>query len=122
MKKEKKIAKLKKDLDAVFSQYIRKRDGGRCFTCGKIDDVKKMQNGHFVQRHYLATRYDERNNHCQCIGCNLFKNGNMAEYAERLCKKYGPEILEQLNLKKHSLVKYNRAWYEEQIAYYKGLL
>jgi len=53
-KKKPSRGKLVKKLDAVFSQYIRLKDsvGGyaTCFTCGKKDHWKKLQNGHFQSR------------------------------------------------------------------------
>lgn len=89
------ISKLKKKLDAVFSLFIRNRDNWTCFTCGK-KSKEGMQNGHFISRSHNSTRYDEINNHAQCIGCNVFKNGNSAEYAYRLIQKYGQEEFEAL--------------------------
>ena len=41
-------------------------------------------------------RYDERNNHCQCVACNVFKKGNLTVYALRLIKIYGTKLLEEL--------------------------
>lgn len=112
---------LKKKLDAVFSVFIRKRDKGVCFTCGKKLPWKKQQNGHYVSRGVLILRWDERNCNCQCVGCNIFKNGNMDEYSVRLVRKYGPTILEELNKTKWKIWKITRADYEDLIAHYTKL-
>lgn len=99
------VSKQKKKLDALFSRFIRERDGGQCYTCPKKDEIKKMQNGHFVPRQYLATRYDEVNNHCQCYACNMLYNGQPSAYAKRLKQDYGPDIVEILEEKRKLVVK-----------------
>ncbi len=52
--------KLVEKLDKVFSIYIRRRnavnDIAECFTCGKKDHWKKLQNGHFQSRKHYSTR------------------------------------------------------------------
>ena len=107
-RKYQKIPKLKvkskklliKELDTIFSLYIRQRDNATCYTCGKQGSVKTMQNGHYISRSFHGTRWDEENCHCQCVGCNVYRNGNMSEYALRLINDYGVDILQELNDKK----------------------
>ena len=96
MKSKKTVTWYKKKLDTVFSKYIRYRDEGQCFTCPKKDHPKKMQCGHFNPRQYLATRYDETNNHCQCYACNMLYGGNPATYSVRMIDKYGIEHVRKL--------------------------
>lgn len=84
---KKTVSSLKRKADKVFSIFIRKRDGV-CFTCGSR---RNLQCGHFISRSHNATRYDELNCWTQCVGCNVFKNGNMAEFSYRLLKKIGQE-------------------------------
>ena len=65
--KRKKLSrgKIVKKLDSIFSQYIRRRDVkeniAECFTCGKKDDWKRLQCGHFQSRRFYSTRWDETN-------------------------------------------------------------
>jgi 5-methylcytosine-specific restriction endonuclease McrA len=120
--KKAKKSTLKKELDRVFSIYIRKRDNGQCFTCPKQDDYKNMQNGHFVPRQYLAVRWDEKNCNCQCYACNMLYGGQGATYAIRLKQKYGQEIVEWLESQRWVTTKLDDAWYREKIAYYKALI
>ncbi len=66
------ISWYKKKLDTIFSIYIRTKhsdcDGVvKCFTCGASKVIKKIQNGHFVSRQYLATRWEEDNCRPQCL-------------------------------------------------------
>ena len=66
--KEKK--RLIKELDRIFSFYIRTRDGWKCVTCGSTDR-ESLQCGHLFSRISYNTRWDERNAYCQCSGCNF---------------------------------------------------
>lgn len=118
-KRELSMAQLKKKLDSVFSVYIRLRDKGKCFTCDKILPWRQQQNGHYVTRGCMELRWDERNCNCQCVGCNIFKSGNMEEYAVRLMKKHGPKILETLNKEKWKIKKMSRVDYDREIDRYQ---
>lgn len=115
-KKVKSHAKLKKELDTIFSRYIRWRDKGQCYTCPKKDDPKRMQNGHFVPRQYLSVRYDEVNCHCQCYACNMLYNGQPSRYAQRLREDYGDDIVDVLERKRQQITK--DFPFEEKIAHY----
>ena len=113
-----------KKLDIVFSQYIRKsyaNDFGmaECYTCNKVLQYKDLQNGHFISRGHMNTRWDEMNNHAQCIGCNVFNHGKMDEYALFMVKKYGEGILEEMKKRKDTLRQWTIKEMEEQIKIYK---
>lgn len=86
--KVKSVSKLKKELDSLFSKYIRtkysKNDMVSCYTCGVTKSINEMQCGHFISRLYLATRFDEDNCRPQCVGCNVFGNGKPVQFANRL--------------------------------------
>lgn len=89
-------AQLKRELDKVFSDYIRERDHYTCITCGKQGDKSEIQNGHYIERNKTGTRYDEQNYNAQCVTCNIWKKGNLRIYAVKLIQKYGNGILERL--------------------------
>ena len=109
--------RLKDTLDAIFSKYIRLRDNREgCFTCGHNPGWKKLQNGHFVPRQYLETRFDERNCHAQCYACNMFYGGQPATYAKRLQDKYGQGVVEELERGRWVTVK--DFPYQEKIDHY----
>ena len=105
VKKKKSVKSQKSKLDAIFSKFIRERDRGQCYTCPVQKDPKQMQNGHFVPRQYLATRYDEVNNHAQCYACNMLYNGQPSAYAKRLKEDYGQDIVEILEGKRKIIIK-----------------
>lgn len=120
--KTKSISKLKKELDKWFSKFIRQRDNHICFTCGKLCEPQSSQCGHFVPRQYLSVRYDERNCNAQCYACNMLYNGQPSAYAVRLKKKYGENIVEELESIRRNVVKLTPDWYEERIEHYKSLI
>ena len=41
--------------------------------------------------------FNEKNANGQCLKCNYFGSGKTSIYAMKLVKKYGPDILEELN-------------------------
>lgn len=113
-------AKLKKELDRVFSLYIRAKYPKVCYTCGKQGGT--LQNGHFVARNYLATRFEEDNCRPQCVGCNMFGNGKPLDFEEHLIKELGAKRVNQVKRMRHEITILTPQWYEERIAYYKGML
>jgi len=113
------LAWYKKELDRVFSIYIRIRDDGKCISCGDEKHWKYQHAGHYVSRSYLSLRFNEQNVNVQCPACNIFKKGNMDEYALALQKKYGKGILDKLNKLKYKIVKYDILWYSKMIKKYE---
>lgn len=117
--KSKSQAKLKKELDRVFSIWIRK-DAKECYTCKKKGVT--LQCGHFVSRTYLATRWEPDNCRPQCVGCNIYGNGKPLDFEERLIEDLGLQRVLELKQMRHQVLKLSNQWYEEQIAKYKALI
>lgn len=113
-----------KKLDIIFSKYIRLRYATNgivtCVTCGKVDDYKRMQCGHYVSRGKFGTRWDEQNCHVQCVGCNVMKNGNYTEYARFMIRTYGVDILDKLAYKSVNYPKFTTGELLLMIDEYKG--
>ena len=116
------ISKLKKELDAVFSKYIRAIYPEKCYTCGKVSQRKNLQCGHFVPRIYLSTRWDERNCRPQCMGCNIYGRGQLLDFEENLTKELGIEVVKELKEKRNEVWKLKSDFYRESIEYYQQLL
>jgi len=96
-----------KQADKWFSKFIRLRDANeegiiRCISCRKPVHWKKCDAGHFMKRQHMAVRFDEKNVNAQCKYCNNFEQGNDINYAIGLEKKYGPGIIEKLELAKRN--------------------
>ena len=126
---KKTISKLKKDLDTIFSIFIRLRSSNeygycQCFTCGKVGHYKTggMQNGHFQSRKHLSTRFDEDNCQVQCVACNMFRQGEQFKFGINLDAKYGEGTAEELQFLARTTLKISRVEYEEKISYYKNLV
>ena len=124
MGKVKNITSLKNRLDRIFSVFIRIRDADnngycRCISCGKIVHWKEADCGHFVNRSHMGTRYSERNCNAQCRSCNRFDEGNNIGYAKGLINKYGIKVINELEVKKHSLSKLSAFDYQLMIEDYK---
>lgn len=126
MAKKTKRKKLVDKLDKVFSIYIRRRyavnDVAECFTCGKKDHWKKLQNGHFQSRKHYSTRWDEINCQVQCAGCNVFKYGEQYVFGNRLDSKYGAGTSERLHQKAKQIIKLSNFEIEEMILRYKNFV
>ena len=119
-------SKLVKKLDTVFSQYIRLKnsiDGiSTCFTCGKKDNWKKLQNGHFQSRRHYSTRWDEINCQVQCAGCNVFKYGEQYVFGNKLDQKFGTGTARRLHIKAQQMIKLADFEIEDMIKRYKDFV
>lgn len=118
-------AKLKKQLDTIFSQYIRRKYANeegmvKCYTCTTVKHWKEIQNGHWIPRHNLATRFSEDNCRPQCVACNMFQKGMPDVFAVNLLKE-GIDII-ALQQTRYSVFKIDSAWYESKIQLYTHML
>ena len=118
-------SKIVKKLDAIFSKYIRKKNSknglATCFTCGKVDEWKYLQCGHFQSRRHYATRWDDKNCQVQCSGCNLFKHGEQYKFSLELNKKYGSTTANDLHKQSQNEVKFSSDDLLEKIKKYQEL-
>tara|TARA_R110000822_G_scaffold35397_1_gene99827 strand:+ start:263 stop:673 length:411 start_codon:yes stop_codon:yes gene_type:complete len=122
------ISKLKKELDTIFSLYIRLRDATneglvKCFTCHKVSHYKSgMQNGHFQSRRHTSTRWDGQNCQVQCVRCNMFNQGEQFKFGLNLDTKYGEGTADKLVFISNQTRKFVKADYELLLTYYKALV
>jgi hypothetical protein len=122
--KKKTTSQLKKELDKIFSLYIRnkyaKNGQVKCYTCTAIKGILEIQNGHFVSRSHLSTRFSEDNVRPQCVGCNVFGGGKVSIFAINLDKELGEGTSMRLYKEAQEITKYYP--YEEKIKEYKEKL
>jgi endogenous inhibitor of DNA gyrase (YacG/DUF329 family) len=121
------ISKLKKKLDKLFSEYVRRKNSDdigmtNCFTCGTKKHWKEQHAGHFMSRRHHSTRWDEINVQVQCPKCNLFNQGEQYKFGLYLDQRYGEGTAEELNIRSKTIVKINRVDYEEAIQNIKNKL
>lgn len=113
MKKLPTIKSLEKKAWELCKQIVRKKyknssGNWTCYSCGEpIYEAGKCHTGHFMKKGSLpmALKYDLRILRPQCVGCNLFKDGNESAYAIHLLKDHGEKYLLQL---------------DEDVKYHKG--
>jgi hypothetical protein len=126
MKKRRTRSSLEKELDRVFSIWIRTRtaiDGyNECISCGKTYHWTEMDCGHYISRVHRSTRWDELNCYPQCKRCNIFLKGNYPNYSLALVKRYGSDILEELSIKRNKTVKISTPEMESLIDHYRSLI
>jgi serine protease inhibitor len=120
--KQPKLTTLKKKLDRIFSEYIRRRNADsngfvKCYTCCKTDHWKNMDCGHWQKRQHLATRYNEINCQTQCRACNWLKQGNDYQFEKKLRLQYGENKVNLLMMR-NSSNKIERFEYEFMIKEY----
>ena len=116
-------SKLVKKLDTVFSKYIRISNADKngyctCVTCGVVKHWKEIQAGHFQSRKFYSLRWSERNVKPQCVGCNMFRQGEQYKYSLFL----GKDEAEVLYLKSKETVKFTNYELEEMIKDYSDRL
>ena len=116
--KQKTNAKLKKELWKVFSQFIRTRDKGICFTCGRRAEGSGYHAGHFIPKSIggILLYFHEENCHGQCYNCNINLGGNQYIYGQKLGEK---KVKELYAIKEKITKDYP---FQEKIDYYKSLL
>lgn len=125
-KKRKTKTQLVKELDKVFSQYIRLSHADnngqvKCVTCDRKGYWKgdSMQNGHFQSRRHMNTRWEYLNCAPQCYGCNVGKQGEQYKFAKYLDATYGDGTAESMEKQSKILVKFSPSELEEFITHYK---
>ena len=80
----------------VFQAWIRQRDKYLpCISCGIKEATWNA--GHYKKAEiYSGVIFDEINANKQCVYCNKWLDGNLDKYREGLVKKYGEEVVKDL--------------------------
>ena len=116
------LPKLLEKTQKIFNAYIRARDKELgCISCG----AEVEQAGHYhSQGHHSALRYDPINTNGQCRRCNMFLSGNLIKYRQGLVRKYGEQVVLELEEKANTnrLKKWSRSELEDLISLYKNKL
>lgn len=115
-----------KQLDKIYSAYIRLKDCKQgytqCVTCGDIRWWSEHQNGHFFSRGRLPTRWDDDNCHVQCMRCNIFLKGNYIKYTTWMIDTYGREFVDKLEAKSNSKTPITTLQIKELILHYTEVI
>jgi hypothetical protein len=111
------LATLKRQLWALFSAYVKDRDGDGCVTCIASGlEGSNWHAGHWISGSRQATKYDPKNVHSQCGRCNIWLRGNGAEYSGFILQAYGAEEHDRMLRKSRELKNWTRPELEYLIA------
>lgn len=96
-----------------FSKWVRARDAhlygdgiyAPCVTCGNVYPTTRLQGGHWLPRNKTGTLLDASNVHAQCVGCNKYGRGMIAEHAAAIVRLHGDAELETLTRLSRKVVK-----------------
>lgn len=92
-----------------------------CCTCGVLRHYKdRMQGGHFISRHWVATRLLEKNIFPQCNNCNGAHRGMSIAFTLFMIEKYSIEFVKELLELKGQTKKYKRPEINKLIKELKG--
>lgn len=121
------ISSLKKELDTVFSLWIRLRNADKdgmvlCYTSGKKMHWEKSQCGHFISRRHINTRWDPMNCQVQSVSENVFNQGNAPEFQRRLVADFGQPAVDKLFILRDSPSKLDRMTLRWKIDYYSAIV
>ena len=121
------IKKLKKDLDAIFSLFIRTRDNWTCQRCGKkyTPPTRALQCSHFWKRGDMGTRFSEDNCVALCYGCHRLWEGDKqdsGDYAALMRRKLGGQRFKMMEFAARSPLKFSAGDYIYMIAKFKQML
>lgn len=130
-KKQNSIPRLIKELDLVFSKYVRIRDALKttwtlthlkCYTCDDLVEVWKAQNMHFIPRWFKQFRFSEDNTRGWCMRCNVLMHWNYIEYFTRLEKEIWRQKIDDMIQRKNEVKKFTSEELKELIKIYKNKL
>ncbi len=116
--------KLVKDLDKVFSLFIRMRASDEngyatCFTCGQVKKWKEGDAGHFISRGAYSTRWNETNVQFQDKKCNIFQSGQQYLFSVALNRLHGEGTADALYVMSRQTRKYGVGEIKAMIEIYK---
>ena len=124
--KTKSRSKIVKELDSIFSKYIRVKYSNKkwyckCITCWKIDHYKKLHCGHFISRKVYKYRWSIENCFPQCPWCNIFLSGNYIKYTLFMIDKFWIEKVKYMENDKE-ILKVSTSELLDKIEYYSNEL
>ena len=125
-KKAPTLSKLKKQLDTLYSKWLRMSNADEegictCVSCGARLFWKDIQNGHYCSRRHEILRWSPLNTFPQCKKCNIFTEGNKIWYRRNLVDNIFNETkVREIEDKSLEPSPFKRADIEKMIRHYKS--
>jgi hypothetical protein len=112
--KTKTTSQLMKELDTVFSEFIRLRDCDhqgtvKCFVTGDKIWWKEADAAHWRPRQHMGTRWDERNVHACTPDSNRFDPNHLTDYDMAMIRNYSIETMSEIMDASKSIMKWTAA-------------
>lgn len=119
--KQQSLAELDRELLTLFNRSVRRlalnKDGTiSCYICGRTVPYERSEAMHFQGRSGRGTRFNRMAVRAGCHDCNAKPLGDRERFAQRLDAEHGPGTAEQLTILSKQVMRFDRAWYAEQIA------
>lgn len=92
--KAKRLSKLRKECDKLWSEAVRARDGNKCVLCGSTSHCQAHHWCH-TKAQGNATRWDINNGITLCYTCHLYKVHSGAAYYMDMAKNTAIRIIGQ---------------------------
>ena len=92
--KAKRLSKLRKECDKLWSEAVRARDGNKCVLCGSASHCQAHHWCH-TKAQGNATRWDISNGITLCYTCHLYKVHSGAAYYMDMAKNTAIRIIGQ---------------------------
>ena len=110
-REEIKLSNLLINVRYVCHNFIKLRDKGKpCVSCGEPWNPTH-QAGHWKKAElYSSLRFDETNIHNQCKGCNLYTDGNVQKYGDKIILRITDEQKEAIEYKASQSKKESFKW------------
>jgi NinG protein len=114
------VAILKKDADILFSRLVRLRAADtvgllNCYICNVSIHYTHAHAMHYTHREDSSLRYHPKNVRSGCVSCNVYKDGNLKEYADKLDAEE-KDLSEWLYLEGKQPYKFSRNELKQMIA------
>jgi hypothetical protein len=99
-------------LQEAVNLYARLRDcaergGCNCISCNQWKYFDDLDGGHFVKSTSSEVRFDLRNINAQCQQCNRYLGGNERNYYDGMRKKWGQDVIDELQSKQYNVKKWS---------------
>lgn len=109
--KPKTTSQLIKELDEVFSLYIRLNYADnqgmvRCFVTGERIHYKMADAAHFHPRQHMGTRWHEQNVHPATQVTNRYHSDHLDQYATQMHSRYCSSVIAELDQLRLSTMKF----------------
>ncbi len=112
-------AKAKRQLDKLWSAYIKQRDGF-CQFCFRVEGM--MNAHHLFSRRHTATRWEPNNGVLVCYTCHNTAHNDIEWGHDRAVSYAGTIRMKEMEAASRQIKPFDRAYYAAKLVELRGLL